>query len=88
MSYYGYLSLLLNKWKTSHHGSHSLGFPPPSNLPPINVVLSLKVFSTSYPSAIDLVKLDLVHLQMTLFTHEGVKTSSNDDPLSYYEGFY
>ena len=84
----GYLALLLNKWKPSHHGSHSLGFPPPRNLPPIHIALPLKVISTSYPSAIDLVKLDLVHMQKSLFTHEGVKSSSCDDPFSYYEGFY
>ena len=84
----GCLALLLKKWKPSHHGSHSLGFPPPRNLPPIHTTLSLKVFSTSYPSATDLVKVDLVHMQMTLFTHEGVKSSSYDDPFSHYEGFY
>ena len=84
----GYLALLLNKWKPSHHGSHSLGFPPPRNIPPIHTALSLQVFSTSYPNTVDMVKLDLVHMQMILFTHEGVKSSSYDYPFSHYEGFY
>ena len=69
-------------------GPHSLGFPPPRNLPPTISALSHKMISTSYPSVVDLVKLDLVHMQMTLFTHEGVKSSSYDDPFSHYEGFY
>ena len=88
MRSYGCLALLLYKWKPSHLGSHSLGFPPPRNLPPTIIVLSPKMISTSYPSVVDLVKLDLVHMQMTLFTHEGVKSSSYDDPFLHYEGFY
>ena len=84
----GCLVLLLNKWKPSFHGSHSLVFPPPNNPLPIHTALSNKVFSTSYPNAVDLVKLDLVSMQMSSFTLEGVKSSSNDDPLSYYDGFY
>ena len=84
----GCLALLLNKWKPSLHGSQSLGFPPPNNPLPIHTALSIKVFSTSYPNTVDLVKLDLVSMQMSSFTLEGVKSSSNDDPLSYYEGFY
>ena len=88
MSCYACLALLLYKWKPSHHGSHSLGFPPPRNLPPTISVLSQKMISTSYPSVVDLVKLDLVHMQMPLFTYEGVKYSSYDDPFSHYERFY
>ena len=84
----GCLSLLLNNWKPSHHGSHSLWFPPPRNLPPIHTALPLKEISTSYPSIVDLVKLNLVYMQMSLLTHEGVKSSSYDDPFSHYEGFY
>ena len=84
----GRLTRLLNKWKPSHHGSRSLGFPSPKNPPPIYTVLSLKVFTTSYPSTIDLVKLDLVHMKMSLFTHEGVKSGSYDDPFSNYDGLY
>ena len=34
------------------------------------------MISTSYPSVVDLVKLDLFHIKMPLFTHEGVKSSS------------
>ena len=84
----GFLALLLNKCKPSHHWSHSLGFPSPKKPPPIHTALSLKAFSTSYPIVVDLVKLDLVHMKMTLFTHEGVKSGSCDDPFSHYEGFY
>ena len=46
------------------------------------------MLSTSYPNAIDLVKIDLVHMKKSLFTHEGVKSSLYVDPLSHYEGFY
>ena len=86
--HYGCLALLLNKWKPSPLGSHSLGFPPPRNIPPTISALSPKMISTSYPSAVDLVKLDLVHMKMSSFTHEGVKSSSYDDPFSHNEGFY
>ena len=88
MSCYGYLALLIYKWNPSQLGSHSLGFPPPRNLPPTLYARSPKMISTSYPNIVDLVKLDLVQMQMPLFTHEGVKSSSYDDPFSHYEGFY
>ena len=42
----------------------------------------------NYCVTVGLVKIDLVHMQMTLFTHEGVKSSSYDDPFSHYDGFY
>ena len=80
MSSYGCLALLLYKWKPSHLESHSLGFPPPRNIPPTISVLSHKMISTSYPNTVDLVKLDLVHMKKSLFTHEGVKSSSYGDP--------
>ena len=88
MSFYGCLALLLYKWKTYHLGSHSLGFPPPRNIPPTISALSLNMISTSYPNVVDLVKLDLVHMKMPLSTHEGVKSNSYDDPFPHYEGFY
>ena len=89
MSCYGCLALLLYKWKPSHHGSRSLGSPRPRNIPPTIFLLSPKmILATSYPSAVDLVKLDLVHMKMSLFTHEGVKYSSYVDPFSHYKGFY
>ena len=88
MSFYGFLSLLIYKWNPSHLRSHSLGFPPPRNLPPTITALSPKMISTSYPSVVDLVKHDLVHMQIPLFTHEGLKSNSYDDPFLHYEGFY
>ena len=75
MSCYFCLALLLYKWKPSLHGSQSLGFPPPRNLPPTISALSPKMISTSYPIVVDLVKLDLVHMKMSSFTHEGVNTA-------------
>ena len=78
----GCLDLLLNKRKPSLHGSHSLGFPSPNNPLPIHPTLSIKVFSTSYPSVVDLVKLDLVSMQMSSFTLESVKYSSYEYPFS------
>ena len=83
----GCLALLLNKWKPSLYGSHSLWFPPPNNPLPIHTALSIKVFSSSSPSAVDLVKLDLVSMQMSPFTHRGVKSSSYDYPLSHLRDF-
>ena len=71
----------------SLHGSHSLRFPPPNNPLPIHTTLSIKVFSTSSPSVIDLVKIDLVSMQMSSFTHKGVKDSSYDYPLSHLRDF-
>ena len=65
-----------------------LGFPPPRNLPPTISALSHKMISTSYLSAVDLVKIDLFHMKKSLFTHEGVKYNFYVDPLSHYEGFY
>ena len=88
MSCYGCLALLLYMCEPSCLGPHSLGFPPPRNLPPTISVLSHKMISTSYPNVVDLVKLDLVHMKMSLFTHEGVKSSSYDDPFSHDKGFY
>ena len=69
-------------------GPTQLGVPPPRNNPPTISALSHKMLSTSYPSVVDLVKLDLVHMKKSLFTHEGVKSSFYVDPLSHYEGFY
>ena len=69
-------------------GPTKLGFPPLWNLPPTISVLSHKMLSTSYPSIVDLVKLDFVHMKNFLFTHEGVKSSLYVDPFSHYEIFY
>ena len=88
MSCYGCLALLLYMCEPSYLGPHSLGFPPPRNIPPTISALSHKMMYTSYPNAIDLVKLDLVHMKKSLFTHEGVKFSYKNDPLSHHEGFY
>ena len=88
MSCYACLALLLYMCDPSCLGPHSLGFPPPRNLPPTISALSHKMISTSYPIVVDLVKLDLVHMQRYLFTHEGVKSSHNNDQFSHHEGFY
>ena len=69
-------------------GPNQLWFPTPRNFPPTISAFSHKMLSTSYPSVVDLVKLDLVLMQKLLFTHEGVKSSLYVDPFSYYEGFY
>ena len=69
-------------------GPTQLRFPPPRNIPPNISVLYHNMISTSYPNTVDLVKLDLVHMQKSLFTHEGVKSSLYVDSFSHYEGFY
>ena len=88
MSSYEFLALLLNMCEPSCLGPHSWGFPPPRNLPPTISALSHKMISTSYPNIVDLVKIDLVHMQKSLFTHEGVKSNFYVDHLSHCEGFY
>ena len=63
-------------------GPTQLGFPPPRNLPPTISALSHNMISTSYPSVVDLVKLDLVHMRKSLFTYDVVKFSFYVDPFS------
>lgn len=88
MPSYGYLGLLLYMCEPSFLGPHLLGFRSPRNIPPTISKLSHKMISTSYPKAVDLVKRDLVHMQKSLFTHDGVKSNFYVDSLSHYEGFY
>ena len=75
----GFLTHLLKKWKPSCHGPHTLGFPPPSDLPPMQSAFFSQASYTSYHCVVWLGEHELILLQITLFTHEGVQTNSNDD---------
>ena len=88
INFYGCLALLLNMCDPSCLGPHSLGFPSPSNIPPTCTALSLWMIFSSHTYIVDLVKLDLVHLHWSLFTHESVKSSFYLDPFPHHEGFY
>ena len=74
--------------KPFYLGSHSLGFPPSWNLPATITALSLLMIYSIHTSVVDLVKLDLVHMYLPLFTHEGARSSYYYDPFSHQEGFY
>ena len=80
MSFYGCLVLPLYKWKPPCLGPQKLGLPPPNDLSPIHTVMSFKVIHSSYGSAVDLVKSDLVLMHFPLFTPEGEKYSYYNDP--------
>ena len=85
MPHYGCLTLLIKKCEPYYLESHSLWFPPSWNLPPTNTTLSLLMIYSIHTNAIDLVKLDLVHMYFPLFTHEGARSSYYYDPFSHQE---
>ena len=69
----GCLALLLNKWRLSLHGSHTLGFPPPNILFLIHTALSSQASYTLLGCAVDLVKPKLAFMHLPLFTLQGAK---------------
>ena len=85
---YDCLALLIKKYEPYYLGSHSLGFPPPRNLPPTITALSPLMSYSIHTSVVDLVKFDLVHMYFPLFTHEGAISNYYYDPFSHHEGFY
>ena len=54
----------------------------------VHTELVILIISSSSCMHVELVKLDFVHKKKPLFTHEGVKSSYYNDPLSHQEGFY
>ena len=65
------------------HGPHSLWFPSSRIFPPLSLRCPTMCSPPHTTAMFDLVKLVLVILQKSLFTHGGVKSSSISDPLSY-----
>ena len=83
MSNNGFLALLLNNESSLSMGPTLYGFLHQGKFPPLSLRCPTRCFPPYTSALFDLVKLDLAFLQMSPFTHEGVKSSSKADPLSY-----